>query len=147
MKRQENNDPYYLYNETTDPTLVSITAPIPLSAYQPQRPSWFTRTIYAIGNFVAALIRKINQLLAFALAVLLLLLFIRFLLLFFSLSLSDFAHWVFLLSTPLVAPFEHLVPALPYDGYIIDISTLISIVAYAMAVTIVRQFLKLLITR
>jgi uncharacterized protein YggT (Ycf19 family) len=147
MKCRENNDPYYLYNENTEPALVSITQPIPLSAYQLQRPSWFLRAIYAIGNFFAAIIRKINQLLAFALAVLLLLLFTRFLLLFFSLSLSDFAHWIFWLSTPLVAPFEHLVPALPYHGYIIDISTLISIVAYAMAVTIVRQFLKLLITR
>src|SRR6266568_3583939 len=109
MKRRENNNPYYLYNENTEPALVSITQPIPPSAYKPQRPSWFTRTIYAIGNF--------------------------------------FAHWVFLLSTPLVAPFEHLVPALPYNGYIIDISTLISIVAYTIGVTIVRQFLKLLITR
>ena len=122
MKRRKNNDPYYLYNQNTEPALVSITQPIPLSAYQPQRPSWFTRAIYAIGNFFAAIIRKINQMLALALAVLLLLLFIRFLLLFFSLSLSDFAHWVFLLSTPLVAPFEHLVPALPYDGYIIDMA-------------------------
>ena len=64
-----------------------------------------------------------------------------------SLTLSDFAQWVFLLSTPLVAPFEHLIPALPYDGYVIDISTLISIVAYALAVTIVRQFLKVLVTK
>ncbi|GAC1379803.1 MAG: hypothetical protein NVSMB33_05280 [Ktedonobacteraceae bacterium] len=125
--------------------LASITKPIPLSASQ--RPSWLQRMIYSIGDFFSAIINKINQLLALALAVLLLLLFIRFILLFFSLTLSDFAHWVFLLTAPLVAPFERLIPALPYAGYVIDVSTLISIVVYALAVTIVRQFLKVLVSR
>ena len=147
MKRRRKDDPYRLYNESTEPILASITQPIPLSAYQQQRPSWLQRAIRGIGSFFAAIINKINQLLALALAVLLLLLFTRFILLFFNLTLSDFAHWVFLFSTPLVTPFEHLIPALPYDGYVIDISTLISIVAYALAVTIVRQFLKVLVTR
>ncbi len=99
----------------------------------------------AIGAFFTAIINKIDQLLSFALAVLLLLLFTRFILRFFGLSLSQFAYWVFLLSTPLVAPFNNLLPPLSYDGYIIEVSTLVAIIIYALAVTIARQFLKVLV--
>jgi uncharacterized protein YggT (Ycf19 family) len=101
--------------------------------------------MHAIGAFFTAIINKINQLLSFALAVLLLLLFTRFILRFFGLSLSQFAYWVFLLSTPLVAPFNNLLPPLSYDGYIIEVSTLVAIIVYALAVTIARQFLKVLV--
>ena len=101
--------------------------------------------MHAIGAFFTAIINKINQLLSFALAVLLLLLFTRFLLRFFGLSLSQFAYWVFLLSTPLVAPFNNLLPPLSYDGYIIEVSTLVAIIVYALVVTIARQFLKVLV--
>ena len=101
----------------------------------------------AIGAFFTAIINKINQLLAFALSVLLLLLFTRFILRFFGLALSQFAYWVFLLSTPLVAPFNNLLPPLSYNGYIIEVSTLIAIVVYALVVTIARQFLKVLVAR
>jgi uncharacterized protein YggT (Ycf19 family) len=99
----------------------------------------------AIGAFFTAIINKIDQLLSFALAVLLLLLFTRFILRFFGLSLSQFAYWVFLLSTPLVAPFNNLLPPLSYDGYIIEVSTLVAIIVYALVVTIARQFLKVLV--
>ena len=99
----------------------------------------------AIGAFFTAIINKIDQLLSFALAVLLLLLFTRFILRFFGLSLSQFAYWVFLLSTPLVAPFNNLLPPLSYEGYIIEVSTLVAIIIYALAVTIARQFLKVLV--
>ena len=105
------------------------------------------RVVRGIADFVTFLIKKINQLLALALAVLLLLLFTRFLLYFFHLTTSQFSYWVFLLSTPLVAPFQNLLPSLPYQGYTIDVSTLIAIVVYALGVTIVRQFLKLLVVR
>ncbi len=109
-----------------------------------------------IGTFFAAIIKKINQLLALALAALLLLLFTRFILYFFHFSAGNsslqppfpyFSNWVFFLSAPLVAPFENLVPSLPYNGYIIDTSTLIAILTYALAVTIVRHFLKILVAR
>ena len=103
------------------------------------------RLVRAIGAFFAAIIYKINQLLSFALAVLLLLLFTRFILRFFGLALSQFAYWVFLLSTPLVDPFNNLLPPLSYDGFIIEVSTLVAIVVYALAVTIARQFLKVLV--
>ena len=143
--RRDFEDFYELYDDGTDPLLSSITAPIPLSALP--RESWIRRALRGIGNFFAAIIHKINQLLALALAVLLLLLFTRFILLFFGLTLSDFVHWVFWLTAPPVAPFEHLLPTLPYDGYSIDPPTLIAIVIYTLAVTIVRQFLKILIQR
>jgi uncharacterized protein YggT (Ycf19 family) len=143
--RREFEDFYELYDDGTDPLLSSITAPIPLSALP--RETWIRRALRGIGNFFAAIIHKINQLLALALAVLLLLLFTRFILLFFGLTLSDFVHWVFWLTAPPVAPFENLLPTLPYDGYSIDPPTLIAIVIYTLAVTIVRQFLKILIQR
>ncbi len=141
--QRKSKNQYTLYNAITEPMLPGITTPIPRIAL-PQEP-WIRRTLHAIANFFSSIIKKINQLLALALAVLLLLLFTRFVLYFFHLTTSQFAYWVFLLSTPLVAPFENLLPSLPYNGYTIDVSTLIAILAYALAVTIVRQFLKLLI--
>src|SRR5436309_11313896 len=144
--RQHEIETSSLYDDVTEPlpvlTGVSVTTPLPIST-QP-REFWLRRFIRGIGNFFAAIIAKVNQLLALGLAVLLLLLFTRFILLFFSLKLSDFAYWVFYLTTPLIAPFEHLVPALPYEGYSIDVSTLIAVLVYALGVTIVRQFLKIL---
>ncbi len=108
MKRHQGEieDFYELYHEGTDPMLASVTAPIPLSALP--RESWMRRLVRGIGNFFAAIIKKINQLLGLALAVVLLLLFTRFILLFFGLTLSEFVYWVFFVTAPLVAPFEHL---------------------------------------
>ena len=151
MKRRERRlqrklrNQYTLYSSITEPMLPSITTPIPRIALPHE--SWIRRTLHGIAEFFAFFIRKINQLLALALAVLLLLLFTRFVLYFFHLTTSQFSYWVFLLSTPLVAPFENLLPSLPYRGYTIDVSTLIAILGYALAVTIVRQFLKLLVVR
>ena len=125
--------------------LQSITTPIPRIALPHE--SWMRRALHGIADFFAFLIKKINQLLALGLAVLLLLLFTRFVLYFFHLTASQFSYWVFLLSTPLVAPFKNLLPPLPYNGYTIDVSTLIAILGYALGVTIVRQFLKMLVVR
>src|SRR5712691_4428437 len=145
-RRQRKLERYYsLYNDATEPMLPSITAPIPISALP--RESAIRRLLRGIGAFFAFVIYKLNQLLALALATLLLLLFTRFVLLFFASTTSQFSYWVFLLSTPLVAPFDKLLPSLPYNGYTIDISTLIAIVVYTLAVTIVRQFLRILVPR
>lgn len=138
----------YLYDSDTEPLLPGRpwgTAPIPVVALP--RESWFIRMLRGIGRFFAAVIKKINQLLALALAALLLLLFTRFALYFFALKTSLFSAWVFQLSAPLVLPFTNLLPPLPFYGYTIDVSTLIAIIVYALAVTIVRQFLKVLIAR
>src|SRR5258708_1297497 len=145
MKRRRSANRAMFYSEITERMLPPITTPMPRLALPLE--SWISRALRAIGAFISAIIRKVNQLLALALAVLLLLLFTRFILYFFhfsSSSGSSFVYWVFFLSTPLVAPFENLFPTLPYNGYSIDVSTLIAIVAYALGVTIVRQFLKVL---
>ena len=145
MKRRRSANRATFYSEITEPMLPAITTPMPRVALL--RESWISRALRAIGAFISALIRKVNQLLALALAVLLLLLFTRFILDFFhfsSSSGSSFAYWVFFLSTPLVVPFKYLLPSLPYNGYSIDDSILIAIVAYAWGVTIVREFLKVL---
>ena len=151
-RRQRESANYYAFNsETTEPMLFNVTSPMPRIALP--RESWIKRVLRGIGSFFAAIIHKINQLLALGLAVLLLLLFLRFILYFFHFSVGGsslqplFSYWVLFLSAPLVAPFENLVPSLPYNGYIIDTSTLIAILTYALAVTIVRHFLKILVGR
>ena len=153
-RRRLSANYYAFYNEATEPMLSSITTPMPRIALP--RDSRIRRAMRGIGTFFAAIIKKINQLLALGLAVLLLLLFTRFILYFFHFSVGTsslqppfpyFSNWVLFLSAPLVAPFENLVPSLPYNGYIIDTSTLIAILAYALAVTIVRHFLKILVAR
>ena len=156
MKRRQPEpvNYYAFYNEATEPMLSNITTPMPRIALP--RESWITRALRGMGTFFAAIIKKINQLLALGLAALLLLLFTRFILYFFHFSVGNsslqppfpyFSYWVFFLSAPLVAPFENLVPSLPYNGYSIDTSTLIAILAYALGVTIVRHFLKILVAR
>jgi len=110
-RRTSQNDSAY-YNENTEPMFPDITAPIPRSALP--RESWVRRLMHAIGAFFSFMIQKINQLLALALTVLLLLLFIRFIFHFFSISQSQFASWIFLLSAPVVVPFNGLLPSLPY---------------------------------
>lgn len=153
MKRRQREaaNYYAFHSEATEPVLSSITTPMPRFALP--RESWITRAMRRIGTFFATIIKKINQLLALGLAVLLLLLFIRFILYFFHFSIGGstlqplFSYWVLFLSAPLVAPFENLVPSLPYNGYTIDISTLIAILVYALGVALVRQFLKILVAR
>src|SRR5260370_37379034 len=137
MKRQEGKSPWArttIHSEVTEPALPGITEPIPRNALP--RESWMRRLMRAIGVFFTTIINKINQLLAFALSVLLLLLFTRFILRFFRLSLSHFSYWLLLLSTPWVAPFTNLLRLLSYDGYIVEVSTLVAISVYTLLATI-----------
>jgi uncharacterized protein YggT (Ycf19 family) len=148
-RRRRPTDRLTFYSEITEQGLPITTTPMPRVALP--RESWIRKTARGMGAFFSAIINKVNQLLALALAVLLLLLFTRFILNFFHLTSggdalrSSFSYWVFFLSTPLIAPFENLLPTLPYNGYTIDVSTLIAIVAYALGITIIRQFLKVLV--
>jgi uncharacterized protein YggT (Ycf19 family) len=150
MKRQRSRsaDPYSLYNDVTEPMLSTITTTMPPIAL-PHR-SWLQRIFHGLGTFLSFIINKVNQLLALALATLLLLLFSRFVLNFFNFSSNgetfSFSHWVFYLSAPLIVPFQNI-PSQPYNGYIIDVSTLIAILVYAIGITMVRQFLKVLVAR
>jgi hypothetical protein len=134
---------YVLYDDDrTDPALRGVTAPI--AGTLVLREPWMRRGLRAIGRFFAAIIRKINQILGLALTVLELLFIARFLLIFFDLTASLFAHWIFTISAPLILPFNDLSPILPYQGFNVDISTLVAMVVYAIAVIIVRRFLGLL---
>ena len=148
-RRRQPADHYSLYNDVTEPMLPTFTTPIPRIALP--RESWLLRILHGLGTFFSAIINKVNQLLALALAVLLLLLFTRFLLSFFHFSSSggsfSFSYWVYFLSTPLVIPFQNMLPALPYNGYSIEVTTLIAILVYAIGITIIRQFLKVLVAR
>jgi hypothetical protein len=158
MKRQRRRsaDHYSLYNDVTEPMLPTATSPMPRIALPHE--SWLLRVFRGLGALLSFIINKVNQLLALALATLLLLLFTRFILSFFGFSGDggpfSFSYWVFFLSTPLVVPFRNIhplppqnIPFLPYNSYTIDVSTLIAILVYAIGVTMVRQFLKVLVAR
>jgi uncharacterized protein YggT (Ycf19 family) len=146
-RRRQSANQHIFYDQTTDQMLPTITTPAPRFALPHE--SWMQRIFRGLGTFFRTIIHKVNQLLALALTVLLLLLFARFVLNFFHLSNSGgtayFSHWVFFLSTPLVTPFENLLPSLPYDSYTIEVPVLIAILAYALATTIIRKFLKILL--
>ncbi len=126
----------------------TITTPMPRIALP--RESWLQRVLRGLGTFFSVIINKVNQLLVLALITLLLLLFTRFILNFFGFSgnggLLSFSYWVYFLSAPLVVPFQNI-PSLPYNGYTIDVAPLIAILVYATGITIVRQFLKVLVAR
>lgn len=134
-----------LYNADTEPYLGGTTVPIPIEHLP--RESWFQRFFQSVALCIRAIVRKINQLLAFALMLLLLLLSTRFLLIFFVLTKSLFVYWVLALSAPFVGPFENMAPPLAYQGFRIDISTLIAIFTYILGVIIIRKFLKVLVSR
>ncbi len=148
-RRHQTVDHYSLYNDATEPILSTITTPMPRFALPHE--SRLQRVLRGLGTFFSAIINKVNQLLALALAVLLLLLFTRFILSFFHFPSSSepfsFSYWVFFLSTPLVIPFQNMLPVLPYNGYSIEVTTLIAILVYAIGITIIRQFLKVLVAR
>jgi uncharacterized protein YggT (Ycf19 family) len=144
--RQRNVDDFTLYNDNTEPILPTATAPLPAN-YLYLRESWLKRCLRGVGMFIAAVIRKINQLLALALAVALVLLVTRFLLTLFALKTSLFAQLMYWLSAPLSLPFNDFLPIIRYSGYFIDLSTLAAMVVYFVAVTLLRQFLKLFLPR
>lgn len=148
-RRRQSADSYLLYNDVTEPMLRNFTTPIPRIVLP--RESGIQRVLRGLRTFFSAIINKVNQLLALALAVLLLLLFTRFILTYFNFSGTggplSFSHWVFLLSSPLVVPFQNMLPVLSLNGYIIDVSMLIAILVYAIGITVVRQFLRVLAGR
>ncbi len=134
-----------MHNQNTDPMMRSVTAPAPTPfVLRETRGQRFQRVV---KNFFAAVFRKLNQLIGLGLVVLLLLLGTRLLLNFFEITTSVFTGWVKLLTAPIVYPFENLVPAIPWNGFSIDVTTLVAIVVWTVAVVIVRQFIRLLAGR
>ncbi len=139
--QQEREEIVDFYTDSTDPLHGRISAPLVLSqrlSFSP-RTNWFT-------TFLTIIWRKINQLLLLSLSILVLLLFIRFLIEGFRLTSSLFVQWTMLLSSPFIYPFRGMFPVLPYHGFFIDASTLVAIVAYILATTLLRQLLKTLLT-
>lgn len=141
--RDDDFTPHNVYNQATDPLLRGVTAPMP--APYVLRETRGQRMQRGIKSFFAAVFRKINQLIGLAWAVLLLLLFTRFILHFFEITTSVFTGWITTVTAPIVYPFENLVPALPYNGFSIDITTVVAIVVWTIAVLIVRQFIRVLV--
>lgn len=135
-----SDDTYPILPQTTNPLMLRDSTPIPAISQ-----TGFQHFSQGLHLFLQALVRKINRLLTFGLALLLLLLFVRFLLHFFEITSSLFALWTYQLSDPLVYPFQGMMPLLPYNGYSIDVSTLIAIVAYALFIKILTSFLNILV--
>jgi hypothetical protein len=138
------------YNDITEPLgaqiLPSATGPLPPYTALP-RQTWAERSAHWLGRLFTSIINKIRALLALALLVVWLLLTGRFLLIFFALTHSVFSHWVFYAAAFLMFPFNNLIPAFSYNGYTIDISTLVAIAVYLAAILIVRRFLRILVAK
>ncbi len=130
---------YAFYQEMTEPMLPTITAPIP--RYLLPRESAARRVGRGIRKFFAAILSFISGLLALALALVLLLLFARFLMTCAHLT-FPYDSWILAISTPLVAPFEPYLPVVAIARYSIDLPTLAAMLACLLAVLIVRKFLK-----
>ncbi len=145
MGRRQKAKRYAFYNEMTEPFLPTITAPIPRYLLPAQPRARQRRSRSAIGAFFAAIITFINTLLALALVLLLLLLFARFIIDTAHLTFGQYTYWLTRLSTPLVAPFARYLPTLPFAPYTIDLPTLVSMLAYLIAILLLRSTLKRLI--
>jgi YggT family protein len=102
---------------------------------------------HRLRSFYSFAIDKISQIVALALTVLLLLFITRFILLFFGITRSQFAHLVYLITDPLVAPFYGIHRPLSYNGFTIDISTIVAVLIYIVVVMIIRRLLSILVTR
>jgi len=142
MGRRQKAKRYAFYNEMTEPFLPTITTPIPRYLLPGRARSRRSRS--AIGAFFAAIITFINTLLAFALVLLLLLLFARFIMNCAHLTFGEYSYWITRLSAPLVAPFARYLPTLPLARYTIDLPTLAAMLAYLIGILLVRGILKLL---
>lgn len=156
MNYQQPGYDYPFYNNTasysdiTEPlvaqALPSATGPLPPYTALP-RQTWAERSTRWLGRLFTSVINKIRALLALALLVVWLLLASRFLLTMFAITHSLFAQWVFYAASPLMYPFNNLIPPFLYNSYLIDISTLVAMAVYMAAALIMRRFLRILVTR
>lgn len=144
-RQQNTSGRVALYSEDTDPGFINVTRPIP--EYHLPRESRAQRFWRATRRTSSLVVRKIDQLLTFALNILLLILLIRFLLIGFGLTTSLFTHWIYVLSVPFIIPFVNFMPALHYGGFVIDLSTIAAMIAYVILVAVVRRFFIVLFAR
>lgn len=139
-KRDTISNYYAFHSEQTDPALTPITSPITFQQMTDLPPS----SIKTTGSCLFMTIRKLSQLLALGLAVLLLLLFTRFLLRLFEIKASLFTRWVFLLTTPPILPFDNLLPTLHFNGMTLDAVPLVAILVYTIVYKLLRCLLRIL---
>ena len=140
MRRRKTKQ-YTFYQEMTEPFLPLLSTTTPIPRYMLPRESRARRARRGMRAFFAAIISFINTLLAFALALTLLLLFARFLLNCAHLT-FPYSGLILRYSAPLVAPFGRLLPVLNVARYTIDLPTLVTMLAAILAVLIVRGILK-----
>lgn len=135
------------HDQVTEAGVNQMTFPIPVN-YFPQQSRW-QRFLQGTRLFCVALVRKINQLLGFALLILILILLTRFLLHLFNITtnVNLFTQATFMITDPLIAPFDHLFAPVLYQGYTIDVTTLLSMGIYVVGTFLLRRFFKLLVTR
>ena len=136
-----------MYNQATDPLMRGVTVPMTATTPYILKETRGQRIQRNVKNFFAAIVRKINQLIGLGLVVLLLLLCTRFLLNFFEITTSVFTGWISTLTAPLVYPFVGLVPATPYNGFSIDVTTLIAMIVWTIAVLIVHRLIHVLTSK
>ena len=145
QSRRSRNKSHTLYSANTDPALQRITLPLPAYQFANRHEPWHRRLASGLHHAIIFIMRKIILVINFGLALLLLLLFTRFLLTAFSLHSSLFASWVTEISNFPLLPFNNLLPTLPYYGLLIDINTLIAILTYTIAIKLITGFLHSLI--
>jgi len=136
------------HGEQTQPFVVRATAPIPALQYSQQLPTptetRSQRFQRHMRVFFKAVLRRVYQLLALALIVVLLLLLSRFALHFFGITTSIFTFWIYQITSPIVYPFDNLVAPIPYNGFSIDVTTIITAIASIVVFLIVRRLLRIL---
>lgn len=141
----------------TQPFVVRATRPVPSVQYSQQLPTLPTPSTSTVAQethgqrfrrrtrvFFKAVLRRVYQLLALALLIDLLLLLSRFLLHFFGITTSIFTSWVYQVTSPIVYPFDNLVSPIAYNGFSIDITSIITAVASIVVFFIVRRLLQIL---
>lgn len=136
------------HGEQTQPFVVGGTSPIPSlhtphypPASQETRGQRFQRHMRV---FFKAVLRRVYQLLALALIVLLLLLLARFTLHFFGITTSIFTSWIYFVTDAIVYPFNNLIAPIPYNGFSIDVTTIIAAIVWIAVFLIIRRLLRIL---
>lgn len=127
------------HNEDTDPMLHRVTL----------APHWPPKRTFGeqVSRFLTNVVKKINQLLGLVLLLVTLLFLVRLFLVGIGSTHSLFSGWILFLSTPLIMPFNNILPNITYMGYLIESATVCAVVAYAVGIWILRLFFKLLVAK
>ncbi len=141
-KRVDSNEGGTEYApQSTAARQVQIMAPTPAA---PRAPVLRTG-LRTIDKILMAIFTATYHLLGILSALLFLLLAARFVLTFFQLSLGAFSSWVFVVSSPIVAPFGNMLVAVhpsSTGNYMVDVSAIVAFVVLSIVIVIIRGLLK-----